>query len=40
MTMTSSDMVPSGSGRTECRTATNEYKVRLVSEYDAATENG
>lgn len=40
MTMTSSDMASSGSGRPERRRFTNEYKLRIVSEYDAATEDG
>ena len=40
MTMTSADMAPAGSGRPERRTFTHEYKLQIVSEYDAATEHG
>ena len=40
MTMTSADMASAGTGRSGRRTFTNEYKLRIVSEYDAATEHG
>lgn len=40
MTMTSADMASAGSGRPGRRTFTNEYKLQMVSEYDAATAHG
>ena len=40
MTMTSADMASAGSGRPRRRSFTNEYKLRIVSEYDAATVHG
>ena len=40
MTMTSADMASAGGDRPARRTFTNEYKLRMVAEYDAATEHG
>ena len=40
MTMTTADMPPAGAGVPHRREFSNEYKLRIVAEYDAATARG
>lgn len=40
MTMTSADLASRASNRPRRRVFTSEYKLRIVAEYDAATEHG
>lgn len=40
MTMTSVDVSAAGGGRPQRRQFSDEYKLRIVAEYDAATERG